>query len=106
MSILFNFPVPFYSCSSESFVRRWSVEEIDDKIVVSAELPGKDKEDVDIRYRSENRTLKIEVKGGTSPPPIHIPRGIDPDKIEAKLEKGILTIEAPIKNTDKRITIK
>jgi HSP20 family molecular chaperone IbpA len=59
---------------------------------------------VEITYEGENKTYLIEIEGA-QPLRVYLPRTVNTDKITAKLKKGILTIEAPILNTDKQIQI-
>ena len=105
MNTLFDFPYPFYRYSNVTYAPTYKTEEIDGKIVGTIELPGRDKEEIDIKYQSESRSIRVEVKDGPNFS-IYLSRQIDSDNITAELAKGILTIEAPIRNTDKRIDIK
>ena len=93
---------------------------------IKAELPGVKKEDLDIdveknyitiRAKKEEETKedtksykKSEFKYGEFARTIYIPQEIDIDKTEAKLEHGILTIQAPKlyqqKESSKKLTIK
>ena len=83
-----------------------------DDIVVQCEIPGVDREDLDLSITGETLVVK-----GTKQPPVGeedtvrfhrrergygqfnrtivLPDRVDPDAIEAKLEAGILTIRLP-----------
>jgi len=108
------FPRPFWS--RRGLVRReWSpaLDMFDkgDKIVVKAELPGVNKDDIDISVVGGVLTIKGERKGeeevrdedyycceryrGTFYRAVQLPADVDVDKIEASYENGILEITLP-----------
>jgi HSP20 family protein len=91
--------------------------------VVTAELPGVDPEDIDISVVGETLTLhgsrKLEEVGdvkyhrqergyGKFTRTFELPFNIEADKVEARLEKGILHIFLPRAEVDKpkKITVK
>jgi len=100
-----DYPHPSWLYSSTSGRPPYKWEEKDDKIITTIDLPGMGQEQITVLYQSENRCINVEVEGAQGYN-IYLSREIDPDKITARLELGVLTIEAPIKNTDKRIEIK
>ena len=104
--ILFEYPHSFYkSYNWTSPYRSYKVEEKDNKIIAEIELPGVDRDKIDVSYQSETGSIRVEVKDGPSFD-VLLSRRIDADAITAELDKGVLTIESPILNTDKRIEIK
>lgn len=84
---------------------------------VRAELPGIKKEDLDIdidqnyitinaekqeeKKEDENSYKKTEFRYGSYSRTIYFPEEIDIDKTEAKMEHGILKIDAPKKYSEK-----
>jgi len=97
-----------------------------DEYDIRAELPGVKKEDLDIdlnenyltirakkveeHKENENDYKKSEFKYGEFSRSIYLPQDVDFEKIDAKLEHGILKIKAPKlekeKDTVKKITVK
>lgn len=78
-----------------------NVEYKDDHVYVSADMPGVDVKDLDLTY--ENGTLSVSGKRGDQVYrfAVDIGNDIDPDKIEAQLDKGVLTISAEKKEQAK-----
>ena len=90
--------------------------------IVSAQLPGIDKGDIEITVRDGILEIKGEQKNeyedkreGYVRKEYHsssyhrrftVPENIDEDKIDAKLDKGILTLKLPKKEEEKRETRK
>ena len=93
------------------------LHEHDSEYCVQAELPGVKKEDLDIDIDKNHLTInakkeeekeendshykKSEFRYGEFSRTIYFPEDIDVDKTSAKLEHGILKIEAPKKEADK-----
>jgi HSP20 family protein len=86
------------------------IEESNDEYVVSADLPGIKKEDISIECHENQLTISAERKYesnegkkhdrrerfyGTYQRSFTLPSGIDPDKIEASYEGGVLNIRIP-----------
>jgi len=85
------------------------IEEEDDAYVLEAELPGVKREDVTIEQVGNELLISGEFKErerkglirrqtrrvGKFSYHVALPEQVDPDKIEAKLDKGILTIRVP-----------
>jgi HSP20 family protein len=93
-----------------------------DGIAVVAELPGVAKEDLDIQAHRDTLTLRgtrrpaaeredayhrRERRSGTFTRSIQLPYRVDPARIEAQLENGVLRLSLPRPEEDKprRITI-
>ncbi|RZW05658.1 MAG: Hsp20/alpha crystallin family protein [Rhodobacteraceae bacterium] len=90
---------------------RVDVSETEGEIQVTSELPGVDEKDVDVsladdvlRIRAEKRSDSesgdktwhvVERSYGTFERAIRVPAGIDPDSVNARFEKGILTVTMP-----------
>ena len=95
--------------------RRWipamDLVETEDDLVLRGDLPGMTEEDVDIEIKdnvltvSGERKAEHEDKGegyhrverafGRFSRSLSLPQGIDPDKVEAKFEKGVLEVHIP-----------
>jgi HSP20 family protein len=87
------------------------VRETPTQVVVTVEVPGLDSEDVDLSVvngsllvRGEKRVTKeetredvhvSELRYGSFARSIPLPRGIDFDKADAKVKKGVLTVTFP-----------
>jgi HSP20 family protein len=92
---------------------------------VTAELPGLDAADIDVRFAHDMLTISGEKKEekeekkkdyylserryGSFQRTFQLPEGIDPNKIEAKFEKGVLKITLPktekAQNHEKKIAV-
>ncbi len=78
---------------------------------ITAELPGLDEKDIEVKLADGGLTIKGEKQEekeekkkdyylherrfGTFERSFHLPEGIDTDKIEAKFQKGVLTVTLP-----------
>ena len=90
---------------------RMEVVRTDSELVVRVELPGVDPDSVDVtledttlRVRAERRVddaveqgeyLRREFAYGTFDGAVRLPSGIDPDKLTAKYDAGILEVRVP-----------
>ncbi|HNU39969.1 MAG TPA: Hsp20/alpha crystallin family protein [Methanothrix sp.] len=99
------------------------VQETDGEIIVIMDLPGMDKEDVDIALSSDELSVVAQRKTETGMEEgsfhqqersyrrfertISLPTGVKADEAHAKLESGVLKINIPkaVVTTRKRITI-
>ena len=88
---------------------RMDVAETESDIVVKAEVPGLDKDDISLSLqgdiltiRGEKKDERKEEKGsyrllerryGSFQRTVTLPTGVDPEKIEAKFRNGVLTIK-------------
>ncbi len=104
---------PFFSGSTlwGDFAPRVDVSETDKEIVVSAELPGIEPEDINItlehnmltlsgekraeKEEKDKRYYRLERSYGSFQRSIPLPEGIDEDKIDASFKHGVLTITLP-----------
>jgi HSP20 family protein len=85
------------------------IEESDDAYVVEAELPGVKKEDVNIEFVGNELTVTGEIKErerqgalrqktrrtGRFDYRVVLPEHVDPEKIDATLSNGVLTVRVP-----------
>lgn len=83
------------------------IDEVDDSLVVDAELPGFKKDEIDVRIHDD--LLSIQAERSTEPPKgrphlqerrftrvqrsFRLPSAVDPDSVDANLEGGVLHIE-------------
>ncbi|NOZ22377.1 MAG: Hsp20/alpha crystallin family protein [Planctomycetes bacterium] len=93
------------------------ISETDDAVTVKAELPGVDAKDVDLSLSGDVLTIKGEKKEekeekdrsyyrversyGSFSRTLRIPATVEPDKIEATFDKGVLSITMPKKEEQK-----
>jgi HSP20 family protein len=75
------------------------VVEDDQKLELYADVPGVKQEDLDIVVEKDVLTIKGERKGtrfaGTFERAFTLPKHVDAEKIQAKLENGVLTLTLP-----------
>lgn len=95
----------------EEWLPAMDVAEAPDKVTVKAEVPGMDPKEIDISLVGDVLTIKGEKKSereekkenyhmversyGSFARAIRLPAPVNADKIEAKYEKGVLTITCP-----------
>lgn len=100
--------------------------EKDKEYEITAELPGLDEKDVEIKLSNHSLTIKGEKKEereekqkdyylserryGSFHRSFQLPEGVDADKIEATFAKGVLTVRLPktveAQKAEKKISIK
>jgi len=92
------------------------IEEQDDAYVLEAELPGVKRQDVNIELVGNELTINGEIKERERKGPlrrrerrtgrfeyrVRLPDQIDADKIDAKLDNGVLILKAPKSERAKR----
>lgn len=76
----------------------------DNEVELTFKVPGIKKDEVEVTFSAEDNSIKVGIKGTDYW--AYLQKRIDDDKIEVVMDLGILTITAPIKNTDKKIPIK
>jgi HSP20 family protein len=111
---------PFRRGQVEPFWRRemsWGampavdIAEKDDHYEITAELPGIDEKDIEVKFASGLLTIRgsksedkeekkkdyhlSERRYGSFQRSFSLPEGVDPDKLDANFEKGVLTIVIP-----------
>lgn len=106
---------------SSAFVPRLDLQETDEKITLSAELPGMSEKDIEVSMDKDYLTIKGEKKEekesknggryfserrfGSFERVIHLPTSADKEKVSAKFDKGVLTVEVP-KNPEAKKDVK
>jgi HSP20 family protein len=89
------------------------IAEKDNAYEITADLPGMDEKQIEVRFSNGNLTIKGEKKEdkeekekdyylqerryGSFERSFGVPEGVDTDKIEASFKKGVLTITLPKK---------
>jgi HSP20 family protein len=97
----------------EEWVPAMDLSETADKVVVKAEVPGMEPKDIDISLSGDLLTIRGEKKSereekkenyhlversyGSFSRSVRLPAAVNADKIEARYEKGVLTITCPKK---------
>ena len=111
-----------HDAAQQAWVPAVDIYETGDNLVLKAELPGINPEDVEIRvedntlYLKGERKFEKEVKEenlhrversyGTFMRNFALPNSIDADKVKAEYENGILTLTMPKREEAKPRTIK
>jgi HSP20 family protein len=105
----------FFGGGASAPARRWvpavDVVETDERLLLKMDLPGLDRDDVSIEIRDGVLTVsgqrraeheqksegyhRIERAFGTFSRSLSLPDGIEPDKVEANFDKGVLEIRVP-----------
>ena len=119
-------PLLDWSSAEIGFVPRMGLQEADDKITLTAELPGLAEKDVEIHLEKDILTIKGEKKEeksseeggryfnerhyGSFERAIRLPSAVDKEKIAAKFDNGVLMVTLPktpeAKKEIKKIPIK
>eukprot|EP01027_Heterolobosea_sp_BB2_P017261 GEZU01024466.1.p1 GENE.GEZU01024466.1~~GEZU01024466.1.p1 ORF type:complete len:172 (+),score=60.81 GEZU01024466.1:237-752(+) len=102
---------PYSSSLTTTFTPRCDVSETDKNIVVSCELPGIPKDNINIdlendvltisgekkeEKKEENeRLLRVERSFGKFSRRIALPKNVDPNSIQASFENGVLNVVVP-----------
>lgn len=84
------------------------IYETDDALVLVADLPGVEKDDIDVRIDDDLLTLRGKPRNGQTGESLHtefqlteyyrqftLGETIDPEKIEATLTQGVMTLRLP-----------
>jgi HSP20 family protein len=113
MNRLFDqfFDVRAGNAASRRWVPAMDLVETDDHLVLRGDLPGLTEDDVDIEIKdnvltvSGERTAQHEDKAegyhrversfGSFSRSLTLPHGVEPEKVEAKFENGVLEVEIP-----------
>jgi HSP20 family protein len=105
----------FFGSSNDARARRWvpamDLVESDDQLILRADLPGLDKDDVSIEIKDgvltvsgERRTererksegfYRVERAFGSFSRSLSLPEGIDAEKVSADFDKGVLEVRIP-----------
>lgn len=111
------------SSRRDTFVPSIDVSETDEEFIITAELPGMDKDDIDIDLENNRLTIsgersiqteedgkkyhRIETKYGSFERSFQLPENVDEDSISASYENGLLkiSIEKSEEEVKKKIEI-
>ena len=121
----FHFDQPSWSHLAAPFegrIPQVDVVDRDDEIFVKAELPGVDKDDVEIAMTSNSVTIKgstraeekqekgdyhrCEISQGSFARTLRLPGEVDTDKAKAKFKHGVLKLTIPKVKASKHKSIK
>ena len=99
--------------STEAWSPRVDILEEDGRFVITAEVPGIDKDDIKVNLENGNLTIsgertfeneermddyhRVERSYGSFHRHFHLPKTLERDKVEATMADGILTITLPKK---------
>jgi len=105
--IIYRAHNPYYWSSFEGASSlNYSAKEEDGTVRIEVEVPGINKEQLTLRYKSEDRSISIKISGDhPTEKKLYISQDIQEEKLKASLALGILKITAPIKNADRTIQI-
>jgi HSP20 family protein len=108
---LFGNPQGVPAISELTLTPAVNVHETDDELVVTAEVPGLDREDLDLAItpggltiRGEKRAERedkrkdhhlVEYRYGSFVRTVPLPPGLDLDRAEARVKRGVLTVTFP-----------
>jgi HSP20 family protein len=104
-----GFGLPALATESVGWAPPVDIEEQDDAYVIEAEVPGVSKDDVNIELVSNELMITGEIKEreregilrkrtrriGRFEYRVRLPEQVDPDKVEAKLADGVLSVRVP-----------
>lgn len=122
----FGFELPKLAAGEWKLAPAMDLVEKENEYEVSAELPGIDEKDVEIKLANRMLTIKgekneekeekqkdyflSERRFGSFQRSFALPEGVDAEKIEANFTKSVLTVKLPksaeAQNAEKRITVK
>src|SRR3990170_837736 len=80
------------------------IYETNDSFVVSADLPGLNKDEIQIDLK--DNTIRVERAYGSFVRSFTLPQNVDPEKIKAKYKEGVLEMTIPKKEEAKPKQIK
>ena len=88
--------------------RSFLIEENDDAYSLTLELPGYKQSHLDITVAEDVMTIKANKDKASFERSFTLPSGVDVDKIEAKLEDGVLSVKLPksLNSKPRKIAIK
>jgi HSP20 family protein len=114
-------PPRYVGSPSNTFTPRLNLKDTPEAYILRVELPGFEREQIDLTINSDLVTLKGERKeepeaenecyycresqGGSFERSIQLPQPVVADKAEAKLQDGVLTVTLPKEQQRKSVTI-
>ncbi|MDF2118601.1 Hsp20/alpha crystallin family protein [Roseiarcaceae bacterium H3SJ34-1] len=122
----FEFELPQFRNGSLDLMPAVDVSEKDKAYEITAELPGMEEKDIEIKFSNGKLTIKGEKKEekeerkkdyylserrfGSFVRSFQVPEGVDTSKIEASFAKGVLTVSLPktteAQKSEKTIAVK
>lgn len=69
------------------------VQETDDEVQITAEVPGVKKEDIDLEVTGNTLIIKVEGKDRKYYKEVELPAEVDPDSAKASYNNGVLDIQ-------------
>ena len=114
-----SFGLPSFVTESVGWSPPVDIEEQDNAYVIEAELPGVQKDDVNIELVANELMITGEIKEreregilrkrtrriGRFEYRVRLPEQVDADKVEANLKDGVLSVRVPKREQAKRRTI-
>lgn len=104
-------PRGFRAMSELSWTPSADVQETDDEVIVTVEVPGLDRDDLDLMTTPEGLTVRgekreeredkrkdvyiAECSYGSFVRTVPLPPGVDLDRAEARIKRGVLTVRFP-----------
>lgn len=84
------------------------ITENDDSYVLELQLPGYKQSHLDITVEQDVMTVKTNKENGSFERSFTLPQGVDTERIDAKLEDGILSINLPksLISKPRKVTVK
>lgn len=73
----------------------------DDKLIVVVDLPGVNKEDIDVKAGKEEVELKAVSEDRKYYTTVELPKKVKPDTAEAKYENGVLTLSLELEKEER-----
>jgi HSP20 family protein len=107
--MLRRFDMPAYGRWPQGFIPPVDIEETDDAYVFEFELPGVKRDDINIEVGAQELRISGQItqkertgvlrhstrRTGSFDYRVALPSGVDPDRVEAKFDDGILTVTLP-----------
>jgi HSP20 family protein len=83
------------------------VMEREDSISITVELPGVEKEDIDLRATSDKLTIKVDNPQRRYYKEVDLPSAVDPNSVKATFKNGVLdiTLKKVKREAGKRVSI-
>lgn len=122
--IMDDFFSDMVSTSRDSFIPSMDISETDNQFLISAELPGMKKEDININLENRRLTIsgerkfeqkedgetyhRVETRYGSFSRSFQLPNSVDEESVQAKYEDGLLkiTIDKTEDKVKKQIEVK
>jgi HSP20 family protein len=100
---LFEEPQGFHALDAAAGMPAPSIRETEDDMVLTVEVPGFDRDDLDLTITPEGLTIRGEKQEERGDEYVHgsfvrtvpLPPGLDVDRAEARVARGVLTVRFP-----------